>query len=100
MSGGSATVRRLLTSICVGIFFLLLCIGAVACNRSETTQPRPGASPTTEVAKSATPPQQVCSADASWINAPNPPTEIGGPNPPPVGNETNCQFYQFAYQWF
>jgi hypothetical protein len=26
--------------------------------------------------------------------------EIGGPNPPPVGNETNCQFYQFAYQWF
>lgn len=83
-----------------GIFLFLLCIGAFACSRSETTQPKPGASPATEVATSATPPQQPCPADASWINAPNPPTEIGGPNPPPVGNETNCQFYQFAYQWF
>jgi len=47
----------------------------------------------------ATPPQQPCPAEASWITAPNPPTEIGGPNVP-VGSETNCQFYQFAYQWF
>jgi hypothetical protein len=55
---------------------------------------------TTQPSTSPTPPQQPCTADASWISAPSPPTEIGGPNPPPVGNETNCQFYQFAYQWF
>jgi len=82
--------------VLLGIFLLLLCIGVFACSRSETNQPRPAA---TEVA-SASPTPQPCPASASWITAPNPPTEIGGPNPPPVGNETNCQFYQFAYQWF
>jgi hypothetical protein len=81
--------------VSLGIF-LLLCIGALACTKSPTNQPTPGAS---EVA-SASPTPQPCPAQASWITAPNPPTEIGGPNPPPVGNETNCQFYQFAYQWF
>ncbi|HXD34954.1 MAG TPA: hypothetical protein VN643_27790 [Pyrinomonadaceae bacterium] len=86
--------------VSLGIFLLLLGIGAFACSRSETTEPKPGASPATEVAKTATPPQQPCPASASWITAPNPPTEIGGPNPPPVANETNCEFYQFAYQWF
>jgi hypothetical protein len=84
--------------VSLGIFLLLLCVAAFGCNRSETTEPKPGAA--SEVAKNATPAPSPCPADASWINAPNPPTEIGGPNPPPVGNETNCQFYQFAYQWF
>lgn len=80
------------------IFLLLLFIGSFACSRTDTNRPT---SPATELAAtSPTPPQQPCPANASWISAPNPPTEIGGPNPPPVGNETNCQFYQFAYQWF
>lgn len=78
--------------------FVLLCINAFACTRSETPQPKPGGSPTTEVATSASPPAP-CPAEASWITAPNPPTEIGGPNVP-LNSETNCQFYQFAYQWF
>lgn len=79
--------------------FILLCVAAFAfaCTRSETTQPRPGGSPA--VATSATPAPSPCPANASWITAPNPPTEIGGAGVP-VGSETNCQFYQFAYQWF
>jgi hypothetical protein len=80
--------------VSLGIF-LLLCIGTLACSRSETTQPTSGAYP-----PSPAPTPAPCPAVATWITAPNPPTEIGGPNPPPVGNETNCQFYQFAYQWF
>jgi hypothetical protein len=40
-----------------------------------------------------------CAASASWVTAPNPPTEIGGTGVP-VGDETFCQFYQFAEQWF
>ncbi len=42
---------------------------------------------------------QACPASASWVSAPNPPTEVGGPGVP-VGDETFCQFYQFAEQWF
>ncbi|TMQ22204.1 MAG: hypothetical protein E6J91_01585 [Deltaproteobacteria bacterium] len=41
----------------------------------------------------------ACAASASWVTAPNPPTEIGGAGVP-VGDETFCQFYQFAEQWF
>ena len=85
------------TKFSLGIF-LLVCMGSFACNRSET-RPGPGASPATQAATSPTPPPP-CLANASWITAPNPPTEIGGPNPPSPQNETNCQFYQFAYQWF
>ena len=79
--------------------FIILCIGAFAfaCTRSETTQPTPGGSPVAST--SATPAPSPCPAAASWITAPNPPTEIGGTGVP-VGSETNCQFYQFAYQWF
>lgn len=44
-------------------------------------------------------PASVCAADASWLNPSNkPPTEIG--NGVPVNQETNCQFYQFTWQWF
>ena len=82
------------------VVLVLLCVGFFACTQSDTNQPKPAASPATEVAQSTPTPPQPCPANASWITAPNPPTEIGGPNPPPVGNETNCQFYQFAYQWF
>ena len=81
------------------VVLLILCTGAFACTQPQTNQPKTGASPTTEVAKTAASPQPPCPADASWITAPNPPTEIGGPNVP-LSSETNCQFYQFAYQWF
>lgn len=40
----------------------------------------------------------ACPASADWITSPNPPTEIGGGVP--VDQETNCQFYQFSWQWF
>lgn len=82
------------------VVLTLFCVGLFGCKQSNTNQQKPAASPMTEVAKTAGTPPQPCPANASWITAPSPPTEIGGPNPPPVGNETNCQFYQFAYQWF
>jgi hypothetical protein len=40
-----------------------------------------------------------CPASSSWVTSPNPPMEIGGQGVP-VGDETFCQFYQFAEQWF
>jgi len=40
----------------------------------------------------------TCQALSTWISAPNPPQEIG--NGVPIGDETNCQFYQFSWQWF
>jgi hypothetical protein len=44
------------------------------------------------------PPVSVCAADPSWLSPTNkPPTEIG--NGIPVSQETNCQFYQFSWQW-
>jgi len=49
---------------------------------------------------SPTPTPAPCPASQSWITSTTPPQEIGGPNPPPVGQETNCQFYQFSWQWF
>lgn len=44
-------------------------------------------------------PIPVCNASPTWLSPTNkPPTEIG--NGIPVGQETNCQFYQFAWQWY
>ncbi len=40
----------------------------------------------------------ACNADASWLTSTTPPTEIGGGVP--IADETNCQFQQFAWQWF
>lgn len=42
--------------------------------------------------------ETACEASEGWITSPNPPTEIGGGVP--VGDETNCQFHQFEWQWF
>jgi hypothetical protein len=56
-----------------------------------------GQAPESEQAVEATP-QTGCTASADWITNPDPPSEIGGGVP--VGEETNCQFYQFAWQWF
>ncbi len=39
-----------------------------------------------------------CAASSSWVTAPDPPSEIG--NGTPVDDQTNCQFYQFGWQWF
>jgi hypothetical protein len=65
-------------------------------NQSQE-QARSSSAPTAQTAFPA------CAASASWVSAPNPPAEIGGGpgiQPPPVGQETFCQFYQFAEQWF
>jgi hypothetical protein len=44
-------------------------------------------------------PIPLCLASPTWLSPANkPPTEIG--NGIPVGQETNCQFYQFAWQWY
>lgn len=78
----------------------VLCIAVYGCGRPDSNQPKTEAGrPNTDAAKSVPPPPAPCPANASWVTSPNPPTEIGGPNVP-VGDETNCQFYQFAYQWF
>lgn len=77
-------VARRLQWICVS---LAVTCGLAACGPPK--EPRPG----------ATPAFPACPASVSWVTAPNPPSEIGGPNVP-VGDETFCQFYQFAQQWF
>jgi len=66
----------------------MLCV-AIACSGRGSREPRVGALATSD----------ACPAAASWVTSPSPPTEIGGPNVP-VGDETFCQFYQFAEQWF
>ena len=76
--------RKLARFFSVGIPTTLLWIGCGA-----TPEPEP-----TMEAESTT----ACMASADWVTSPNPPTEIGGGVP--VGDETNCQFYQFAWQWF
>ncbi len=43
-------------------------------------------------------PPAPCPASPSWISSPNPPMEIG--NGTPISQQTNCQFYQFSWQWF
>jgi hypothetical protein len=53
---------------------------------------------TVATAKAAPPPVTVCAADPGWLSPANkPPTEIG--DGIPVSQETNCQFYQFSWQW-
>lgn len=52
----------------------------------------------TAKATAATTAPALCGASESWITAPNPPKEIGGGVP--IGDETNCQFHQFEWQWF
>lgn len=62
----------------------------------------PAKAPTEGVAAApavpAAAPPATCDASAAWISAPNPPAEIGGGVA--IGDETNCQFQQFAWQWF
>lgn len=61
----------------------------------QTKPPAKGAAPAQE--KSALPPLP-CLASSTWVSNPNPPQEIG--NGTPVNQQTNCQFYQFSWQWF
>jgi hypothetical protein len=67
----------------------------VGCANNTSKQAESG-SPTAAAKAESFP---ACAAASSWVTAPNPPAEIGGPNVP-VGDETFCQFYQFAEQWF
>src|SRR5690349_2371781 len=71
---------------------------AVACSGAkEAAKPGPPGSDDKKPVTSD--PFQPCPASAAWVTSPNPPTEIGGTGVP-VGDETFCQFYQFAEQWF
>lgn len=73
----------------VGCLVVLMMVGSC----------RGGANPETAVKPEAPGPFPPCPASTTWVTAPNPPMEIGGPGVP-VGDETFCQFYQFAEQWF
>lgn len=77
------------------LFLLLLfSVFLASCSRSgydTTEQTEPGEPPGTDT-------PQPCLASSTWVTQPNPPSEIGGGVP--VGDETNCQFYQFGWQWF
>src|SRR5215218_8197560 len=74
------------------VVFLYACGGA----STSSSEAKPNSQ--VEVASTATTAPAPCVANASWITSPNPPTEIG--NGVPINQETNCQFYQFSYQWF
>lgn len=77
---------------------LILLLGFLNCipilTQAEPAKPKPS----TPVV-SSTLPISACLASPTWLSPTNQlPTEIG--NGVPVGSETNCQFYQFSYQWF
>ncbi|WP_019866399.1 hypothetical protein [Methylovulum miyakonense] len=75
---------------------LLFSILGVAPILAQAEQPKP--QPATK-GLGVTLPFSACIASPTWLSPSNqPPTEIG--NGVPVASETNCQFYQFSYQWF
>lgn len=78
----------------ITIFIGLLLAGLTS--RQTTTD----AAALMSAAQSPSPTPTPCPASQSWITSTTPPQEIGSPNPPPVAQETNCQFYQFSWQWF
>ncbi len=73
---------------------LLLFAGCAGEEKAETEEAVEAASGTETYGGGSEP----CLASPSWVTDPNPPAEIG--NGVPVGEETNCQFYQFGWQWF
>lgn len=76
----------------VPVLVTLALLSAACAKGGEVKSPTPTSQPSGSA--SVTP----CLANPKWISSPNPPLEIG--NGVPVGDETNCQFQQFAYQWF
>ncbi len=40
-----------------------------------------------------TPPAPTCAASSTWVTNPNPPDDV-------TANGLNCEFHQFAWQWF
>ena len=82
----------------------LLTFVLASCSGGETTKPEvpgtgdPSPGKVVGAEKPAVATATACLADNSWITSPNPPSEIG--NGVPIGDETNCQFYQFSWQWF
>lgn len=76
------------------LVLLVACIGlpVVACSGD----PHPVTAGVTTAATTTAP--AACDASSTWVTAPSPPAEIGGGVP--IADETNCQFQQFAWQWF
>jgi hypothetical protein len=87
-------VTSLRSIAAITIFIGLLLAGLTS--RQTTTD----AAALMSAVQSPSPTPTPCPASQSWITSTTPPQEIGSPNPPPVSQETNCQFYQFSWQWF
>ncbi len=76
---------------------LLVCLAA--CDPGPKPEAAKNAEKTAEVKTEPAAPAYSCLASPSWLSPSNvPPSEIG--NGVPVGSETNCDFYTFAWQWF
>lgn len=71
----------------------------IGCSSGSKEAAKPGPPSSGDSKPAAGDPFPACLASAAWVTTPNPPTEIGGTGVP-VGDETFCQFYQFAEQWF
>jgi hypothetical protein len=74
---------------------LPLCF-AIACSGpapAPAPEPAPAPAPSAAPAPAQAVAADLCTAQASWISAPNPPNEVNA-------EESFCDFYQFSYQWF
>ncbi|MDP2314219.1 MAG: hypothetical protein Q8P41_15050 [Pseudomonadota bacterium] len=90
MSPSSRSFRAL----CV----LTAALSVSACSGNEAAPEAVVAAPAAVTAPAAPAAPAACNADAAWLTSTTPPSEIGGGIP--IGDETNCQFQQFAWQWF
>jgi hypothetical protein len=72
-----------------------IALAAMSCG----DKPEPKAAEGNAIRAAAQADPAPCVASSAWVSAPAPPQEIGG-NGVAVSDETNCQFHQFAWQWF
>lgn len=83
---------RLSATTVIAFICLSAILGSCSGPGSDNTNP------SEDAAETYTPPATACLASPTWVTDPDPPSEIG--DGVPVGEETNCQFYQFGWQWF
>lgn len=77
------------------VFILFLSVFLFSCSEPSSAPDSSTTEPDDAYVSEGTKP---CLAFPEWVTDPDPPSEIG--NGVPVGEETNCQFYQFGWQWF
>ena len=81
------------------VLALVGCSGGAPAPKPGAPEAEKPAPPKPEAPKPEAPKAAACVADPSWLQPGHaPPTEVGGNKP--VGDETNCDFYTFAWQWF